>query len=85
MGRRPDEHRPGRAYRRTEAVRGHAADGKLAKYQDIIEIVSPDQRVLRSGFRYWMVAENLAATDAYIKSEIRKWARVVEAAKISAE
>jgi tripartite-type tricarboxylate transporter receptor subunit TctC len=31
------------------------------------------------------VAENLAATDAYIKSEIRKWARVVEAAKISAD
>jgi tripartite-type tricarboxylate transporter receptor subunit TctC len=31
------------------------------------------------------VAENLAATDAYIKSEIRKWARVVEAAKITAD
>jgi tripartite-type tricarboxylate transporter receptor subunit TctC len=31
------------------------------------------------------VGENLAATDAYIKSEIRKWARVVEAAKISAD
>jgi tripartite-type tricarboxylate transporter receptor subunit TctC len=29
------------------------------------------------------VAENLAATDAYIKSEIRKWAPVVEAAKIT--
>jgi tripartite-type tricarboxylate transporter receptor subunit TctC len=31
------------------------------------------------------VVENLAATDAYIKSEIRKWARVVQAAKITAE
>jgi tripartite-type tricarboxylate transporter receptor subunit TctC len=31
------------------------------------------------------VAENLGATDAYIKSEIRKWARVVEAAKITAD
>ena len=29
--------------------------------------------------------EDLAATDAYIKSEIRKWARVVEAAKITAD
>jgi len=29
------------------------------------------------------VAEDLGATDAYIKSEIRKWARVVEAAKIT--
>lgn len=31
------------------------------------------------------VADGLAPTDAYIKAEIRKWARVVEAAKISAE
>ena len=31
------------------------------------------------------VAESLAATDAYMKAEIRKWARVVEAAKISAD
>jgi tripartite-type tricarboxylate transporter receptor subunit TctC len=31
------------------------------------------------------VADNLGATDAYIKSEIRKWARVVEAAKITAD
>jgi tripartite-type tricarboxylate transporter receptor subunit TctC len=31
------------------------------------------------------VAESLAASDAYIKSEIRKWARVVEAAKITAD
>jgi tripartite-type tricarboxylate transporter receptor subunit TctC len=31
------------------------------------------------------VAENLAATDVYIKSEIRKWARVVEAAKITSD
>ena len=30
------------------------------------------------------VAENLATTDAYVKAEIRKWARVVAAAKISA-
>lgn len=29
------------------------------------------------------VAEGLASTDAYIKSEIRKWARVVEAAQIT--
>ena len=29
--------------------------------------------------------ESLAATDAYIKSEIKKWARVVAAAKITAE
>ena len=29
--------------------------------------------------------ESLEATDAYIKSEIRKWARVVEAARISAD
>lgn len=31
------------------------------------------------------VADGLAPTDAYIKAEIKKWARVVEAAKISAE
>jgi tripartite-type tricarboxylate transporter receptor subunit TctC len=31
------------------------------------------------------VAENLTDTDAYIKAEIRKWARVVEAAKITAD
>lgn len=31
------------------------------------------------------VAEGLAATDAYIKAEIRKWARVVQAAKITAD
>ena len=31
------------------------------------------------------VAESLASTDAYIKSEIRKWARVVEAAKITVD
>jgi tripartite-type tricarboxylate transporter receptor subunit TctC len=31
------------------------------------------------------VAENLAATDAYIKSEIKKWARVVKAANITAD
>ena len=30
-------------------------------------------------------AESLEATDAYIKSEIRKWARVVAAAKITAD
>ena len=30
-------------------------------------------------------AEGLAATEPYIKSEIRKWARVVEAAKITAD
>jgi tripartite-type tricarboxylate transporter receptor subunit TctC len=31
------------------------------------------------------VAENLTDTEAYIKAEIRKWARVVEAAKITAD
>jgi tripartite-type tricarboxylate transporter receptor subunit TctC len=31
------------------------------------------------------VAENLTDTDAYIKAEIRKWARIVEAAKITAD
>jgi tripartite-type tricarboxylate transporter receptor subunit TctC len=31
------------------------------------------------------MADNLAATDAYIRSEIRKWSRVVEAAKITAD
>ncbi len=31
------------------------------------------------------VAESLAASNAYIKSEIRKWSRVVEAAKITAD
>ncbi len=31
------------------------------------------------------VAESLGATDAYIKSEIRKWAGVVRAAKITAD
>jgi tripartite-type tricarboxylate transporter receptor subunit TctC len=31
------------------------------------------------------VAENLAATDAYIKSEIKKWASVVRAAQIYAQ
>jgi hypothetical protein len=31
------------------------------------------------------VAESLADTEAYIKAEIRKWAGVVEAAKITAD
>ena len=31
------------------------------------------------------VAENLTDTEAYIKAEIRKWARIVEAAKITAD
>ena len=30
-------------------------------------------------------ADGLAATEAYIKSEIKKWAYVVQAAKITAE
>jgi tripartite-type tricarboxylate transporter receptor subunit TctC len=46
---------------------------------------SPDVAKRLAGMGLEPVADNLAATDAYIKSEIRKWARVVEAAKISAD
>lgn len=45
---------------------------------------APDVTKKLAGIGLEPVAENLAATDAYIKSEIRKWARVVEAAKITA-
>jgi tripartite-type tricarboxylate transporter receptor subunit TctC len=46
---------------------------------------SPDVTKKLASIGLEPVAENLAATDAYIKSEIRKWARVVEAAKITAD
>jgi tripartite-type tricarboxylate transporter receptor subunit TctC len=44
---------------------------------------SPDVTKKLAAMGLEPVAENLAATDAYIKSEIRKWAPVVEAAKIT--
>ena len=46
---------------------------------------SPDVVKKLAGMGLEPVAENLSATDAYIKSEIRKWARVVEAAKITSD
>jgi tripartite-type tricarboxylate transporter receptor subunit TctC len=46
---------------------------------------SPDVTKKLASMGLEPVGENLAATDAYIKSEIRKWARVVEAAKITAD
>ena len=46
---------------------------------------SPDVTKKLASMGLEPVAENLAATDAYIKSEINKWARVVEAAKITAD
>ena len=46
---------------------------------------SPDVSKKLASMGLEPVAENLAATDAYIKSEIRKWARVVEAAKITVD
>lgn len=54
--------------------------------QTIMKILrAPDntKKLLAMGLE--PAAEGLAATDAYIKSEIRKWARVVEAAKITAD
>jgi tripartite-type tricarboxylate transporter receptor subunit TctC len=53
---------------------------ELAKMLHAAEI---KQKIAAMGLE--PVVENLAATDAYIKSEIRKWARVVHAAKITAE
>jgi tripartite-type tricarboxylate transporter receptor subunit TctC len=53
---------------------------ELAKMLHAAEI---KQKIAAMGLE--PVVENLAATDAYIKSEIRKWARVVQAAKITAE
>jgi tripartite-type tricarboxylate transporter receptor subunit TctC len=46
---------------------------------------SPDVTKKLAAMGLEPVAGNLGATDAYIKSEIQKWARVVEAAKISAD
>ncbi|HEX2828687.1 MAG TPA: tripartite tricarboxylate transporter substrate binding protein [Burkholderiales bacterium] len=45
---------------------------------------SPDVTKKLAAMGLEPVADDLAATDAYIKSEIRKWARVVQAAKITA-
>jgi tripartite-type tricarboxylate transporter receptor subunit TctC len=54
--------------------------------QAVVKILhSPDVTKKLASLGLEPVAENLAATDAYIKSEIRKWARVVEAAKITAD
>ncbi len=46
---------------------------------------SPDVTKKLAGMGLEPVAEGLAASDAYIKSEIQKWARVVAAAKITAD
>jgi tripartite-type tricarboxylate transporter receptor subunit TctC len=46
---------------------------------------SPDVTKKLASMGLEPVAESLAATDIYIKSEIRKWARVVEAAKITSD
>jgi tripartite-type tricarboxylate transporter receptor subunit TctC len=46
---------------------------------------SPDATKKLASVGLEPVGENLASTDAYIKSEIRKWARVVAAAKITAD
>lgn len=48
-------------------------------------LLSQDVTKKLAGIGLETVAEGLAPTDAYIKSEIEKWARVVKAAKISAE
>lgn len=54
--------------------------------QTIAKILhSQDVTKKLAGIGLETVAEGLAPTDAYIKSEIEKWARVVKAAKISAE
>lgn len=54
--------------------------------QAVVRILhSPDVTKKLTSMGLEPVGENLAATDAYIKSEIRKWARVVEAAKITAD
>jgi tripartite-type tricarboxylate transporter receptor subunit TctC len=54
--------------------------------QAVVKILhSPDVTKKLASLGLEPVGENLAATDAYIKSEIRKWARVVEAAKITAD
>jgi len=54
--------------------------------QAVLKILhSPDVTKKLASLGLEPVAESLAATDAYIKSEIRKWARVVEAAKITAD
>jgi tripartite-type tricarboxylate transporter receptor subunit TctC len=46
---------------------------------------APDVRNKLASMGLEAVAENLTDTEAYIKAEIRKWARVVEAAKITAD
>lgn len=46
---------------------------------------SPDVSRKLAGLGLEPVAESLSATDAYIKSEIKKWAAVVRAAKITAD
>jgi tripartite-type tricarboxylate transporter receptor subunit TctC len=46
---------------------------------------SPDVAKKLASMGLEPVAEDLGATDAYIKSEIRKWAQVVQAAKITAD
>jgi tripartite-type tricarboxylate transporter receptor subunit TctC len=46
---------------------------------------SPDVTKKLAAIGLEPVAEDLGATEAYINSEIRKWARVVEAAKIVAD
>lgn len=46
---------------------------------------SPEVSRKLAGMGLEPVAENLSATDAYIKSEIKKWAVVVRAAKITAD
>jgi tripartite-type tricarboxylate transporter receptor subunit TctC len=46
---------------------------------------APDTAKKLAGMGLEPVAENLGATDAYIKSEIKKWARVVQAAKITSD
>jgi tripartite-type tricarboxylate transporter receptor subunit TctC len=54
--------------------------------QTIMKILrAPDNTRKLEAMGLEPAAEGLAATDAYIKSEIRKWARVVEAAKITAD
>jgi tripartite-type tricarboxylate transporter receptor subunit TctC len=54
--------------------------------QAVVKILSaPDVTKKLASLGLEPAAENLAATDAYIKSEIRKWARVVEAAHITAD
>jgi tripartite-type tricarboxylate transporter receptor subunit TctC len=59
----------------------------LAKLNgEIIKVLyTPDMKARLAAIGLEPAAEPLAATNAYIKSEVAKWMKVVTAAKITAE